>query len=81
MCAVGNPFGGSGASLEPMLQASAVDPTRDAEVRSSLPLNNPKVPSRKLGIDATLALPVVEVTSFESDGTYGVGSEITIDIR
>lgn len=40
-----------------------------------------QVLARELGIDANLALPIVEVTSSESDGTYGVGSEITIDIR
>ena len=28
-----------------------------------------------------MALPVVSVSSSEIDGSYGVGSEITIDIR
>lgn len=40
-----------------------------------------KVPARELGIDASLGVPVVEVTSSASDGSYGVGSEITVDIR
>lgn len=40
-----------------------------------------KVLARELGIDAAAALPVVEVDSFEPDGSYGVGSEINIDVR
>lgn len=40
-----------------------------------------QVPVRELGIDAALALPIVEVTSSEADGTYGVGSQISIDVR
>ncbi|CAM9191715.1 unnamed protein product, partial [Laminaria digitata] len=38
-----------------------------------------QVPARELGIDASVALPVVEVSSSELDGSYGVGSEITIN--
>lgn len=40
-----------------------------------------QVPARELGIDSSLGIPVVEVTSPEQDASYGAGSEITIDIR
>lgn len=40
-----------------------------------------KVPTRGLGIDASLGLPVVEVTSPRPDGSYGAGSEITVNVR
>lgn len=39
------------------------------------------MPARELGINASIALPVIEVTSSELDGSYGVGSEITINVR
>ncbi|CAM9114790.1 unnamed protein product [Hapterophycus canaliculatus] len=48
------------------------------ECEVNLPID---VPTRELGIDSTLALPIVEVTSSEGDGIFGVGSQITIDVR
>lgn len=40
-----------------------------------------QVPTRELGIDASVGFPVLEVTSSEPDGSYGVGSEISIYVR
>lgn len=40
-----------------------------------------QVSARELGIDASLGIPVVDVTSSDRDGVYGVGSQILIRVR
>ncbi|CAM9804686.1 unnamed protein product, partial [Scytosiphon promiscuus] len=54
------------------------DITIPGECEVNLPID---VPARELGIDAALALRIEEVTSPENDGSYGVGSQIIIDVR